>query len=203
MGRYRTYLQVTGSDLEIIQHTNSVFNSNSYILVKEYDCWIIDVGDCDEILKIIKGLSLKGIFLTHIHYDHIYGLNKLIEVIRESKVYTNSYGKKALMDSTANLSFFHDDPFIFSSPEKIVQVCNRQIIPLTAGISAEAIFTPGHNPSCISWIINDSFFTGDSYIPGVNPVTKLPEGDITDAINSKELILSFANGKRIYPGHTV
>ena len=107
------------------------------------------------------------------------------------------------MDSISNLSFFHDDPFVFSSSERIVTVNDRQIIPLSGGIKARAYFTPGHNPSCIAWLINDSLFTGESYIPGVNPVTKLPGGNIADAINSKELILSISNDKRIWPGHTI
>ena len=59
---------------------NSVINSCTYILSVNHfnDYWLIDVGDIDKIEQLIGvDACVRGVFITHAHYDHIYGLNKL------------------------------------------------------------------------------------------------------------------------------
>lgn len=55
--------------------------TNCYILVKGSDAIIIDPGDEEEIIeKELENLNLKGVLLTHSHFDHTgalsYFLNK-------------------------------------------------------------------------------------------------------------------------------
>ena len=188
--------------MKVVKHTNSIFKSNSYVLIDGTDCWIIDVGDCKDILQIVQGLDLKGVFLTHVHYDHIYGLNKLANTIDGIRVYTNLAGQKALMDPIENLSFFHDDPFTFAYPERLVTVDDNQSVLLTSETSIQALFTPGHSETCITWFINDSIFTGDSLIPGIKTVVKLPGGDHLKSVESEQNILALAQDKHIYSGHS-
>lgn len=54
---------------------NTILESKTYILeVDRLDFWIVDPGDVEKIMEIVdKDRVLKGILLTHIHYDHIYG----------------------------------------------------------------------------------------------------------------------------------
>ena len=136
-------------------------------------------------------------------FDHIYGLNKLLSINPNVKVYTNEAGSKMLLNARKNLSFYHDKPFTFEFPEKIVTVNDGDEIVLPDEVTTKAIFTAGHNPSCIIWIIGDAIFTGDSYIPGVKTVTNLPKCDKMLAKQSEELILKLAEGKTIYPGHKI
>ena len=69
--------------VQIIQFVNSVFGSNTYLIKNDYSksCYIIDCGDTEPVIKfLIKNeLDLRGIFVTHTHYDHIYGMNRLCE----------------------------------------------------------------------------------------------------------------------------
>ena len=52
---------------------NTILESKTYILeVDRLDFWIVDPGDVEKIMEIVdKDRVLKGILLTHIHYDHI------------------------------------------------------------------------------------------------------------------------------------
>ncbi len=77
------------------------------------------------------------------------------------------------------------------------------IIDLGHNIRAQAFFTPGHNPSCITWKIGDAIFTGDSYIPGLKTVTNLPGGNKAHAEESVALIKELSKDKFIYPGHEI
>ena len=65
--------------MKIIRIQNSVLNSNSFILSDEtYPyCWLVDVGDIEPIWKAIGNRQMKGVFLTHTHYDHIYGIKNI------------------------------------------------------------------------------------------------------------------------------
>lgn len=163
-----------------------------------FDGIIIDPGD------VWKGFdNVSAVLLTHAHFDHIYGLNELLKITTSTKVYTNEAGREMLLNAKKNLSFYHETPFEFDYPDSIVTVNDGEEVDLGCGLTAKAIFTPGHNPSCITWIIDDATFTGDSYIPGNKTVTNLPKGNKSQAIESEALIKCLSTGKTIYPGHNV
>ncbi len=68
-------------------------------------------------------------------------------------------------------------------------------------IKVKGLTTPGHCPSCVIYCIGDYIFTGDSYLPGVKVVTKLPKGNKKQAFESIEKILHLAEDKTKCPGH--
>lgn len=186
---------------------NSLYASTSNIIVlpNSRDAWLVDCGDAEQIVRFVdrNNLILKGVMLTHGHFDHMYGLNRLAEYDRDLKVLTNDAGKEMIINSRKNLSFYNNMPVSFDYPDMIETVGDKEKVELGAGIEAEVIFTPGHNPSCISWIVGDIIFTGDSYIPGLKTVTNLPKSNKSDALKSERLILSLAEGRTIIPGHIV
>ncbi len=178
----------------VYSHVNSIFNSISY----RFGNVLIDPGDSWD-----GFLSLDTVLLTHAHLDHIYGLNRVLELNPDVKVFTNKWGKEALLNDKLNLSRFHGSPFVFNYPNVIRSVEDGEKVNLKEGLVAKAMFTPGHNPSCITWIIGNKVFTGDSYIPGVGIVTNLPRGNKIQAAESEKRILELSSGKTVYPGHKV
>lgn len=67
---------------------------NCYILINNNDCLIIDPGDnYDDILKVVKSLNIKGILITHYHFDHIGALNKLLNY-KKTNVYDYRLSEK-------------------------------------------------------------------------------------------------------------
>lgn len=175
-----------------LSNTNSLFNSMTY----RFKSVLVDPGDLWEGFD-----DVSDILLTHAHYDHIYGLNSVVEKNPEVLVYTNEYGKRMLLDDRLNLSKYQDKSFVFSHPDKIILVNDGDRIRIGGGLMAEAVFTPGHNPSCITWIVGDAIFTGDSYIHAIKTVTNLPGGNRQQANESEQIIKLLSLGKKIYPGH--
>lgn len=184
----------------IRQIVNTVFRSCSYVISHEGCSWLVDCGDLDQILPLVDG-DLQGVLLTHAHFDHIYGLNSLMILNPGLSVYTNQVGLDTLLNDKLNFSRYYGEPIIFNEPDRVKLVEDREWVELFDGISAQAVFTPGHSPCCISWIIDDALFTGDSFIPGVKTVTNIPHSNKELANESEALIRELAEHRTIYSGH--
>lgn len=185
---------------------NSIFTSRTYFVSSETSrqCVIVDVGDIEPLLDYLKknNLTVSALLLTHVHFDHIYGLPELMKVFPNIPIYTNAFGKEALGDERVNMSRYHEMPINYWG-ENVRVVCDGDKIPLFDGVEAVVYETPGHNPSCLTYVIGKAVFTGDAYIPGVKVVTSLPRANKRLAAESEKRILELAKGKEIYPGHEV
>ena len=186
----------------IRQVINSVFNSCSYVVTQGHRSWLVDCGDVDRILPLIDG-RLCGVLLTHTHLDHIYGLNHLLSVFPAVPIYTNLHGQEGLLSDKMNLSRYHEDPFVLDNPDNIRVIEDGAYISICDDVKAHAVFTPGHSPSCVTWVIGDAVFTGDSFIPGVKTVTIFPHADKALVAQSEALIRDLLEQRTIYPGHSI
>ena len=185
----------------IRQVVNTVFNSCSYVLTQDGASWIVDCGDVDLLLPLIDG-RLKGVMITHSHFDHIYGLNHLLSLFPGVPVLTNEAGREGLLSDRLNFSRYHETPFILDTPEVIRIVEDGELVNLFGDIDVQAIYTPGHSPCSVTWEVGKkALFTGDSYIPGLKTVTNFPHSDKWQAQLSREYILQLAENDIVYPGH--
>lgn len=184
----------------IRQIVNTVFRSCSYVISHEGCSWLVDCGDLDQILSLVDG-KLQGVLLTHAHFDHIYGLNSLMILYPGLSVYTNQAGLDTLLNDKLNFSRYYGEPIIFNEPDRVKLVEDGEWVELFDGIRAQAVFTPGHSPCCVTWMIDDALFTGDSFIPGVKTVTNIPHSNKDLAAESEALIRELAEHRTIYSGH--
>ena len=195
-----------GMDIKFI--TNSFFSSRTYWLSDQQEdkFWLVDCGDIEEVVKQIPTKStIAGVMLTHVHYDHIYGLNRLMTLMPDCLIYTNDFGQKSLTDPKRNFSRYHTevDDFIFEYPEKVVVVGEGEKIELYEGVYADVFYTPGHDESGLCYKVGEDLFTGDAYIPGVKTVTTFPHSSKKKALESDLRISSFLSGMKVWPGHTI
>ena len=164
------------TEMNIHQIVNSVFTSNAYILSVEGKDWhvLIDIGDIAPIKQCVqeKCGTVQALFLTHTHYDHIYGIKDLLRLYPDCIVYTSSFGKEALGSDKLNFSRYHNDPVIWMGDK-----------------------------SCLTYKVENNVFSGDSYIPGVKVIASFPNSDREDARISKERIMELTKDCSLYPGH--
>lgn len=186
---------------------NSIFNSMTYILpVGNYsrDCWLVDCGDVEKVIN--QGWRVRGVLLTHAHFDHIYGLNKLMEVFPDALVYTNAEGKEGLQNPKWNFSRYHEEVenFVFCKLENVRVLETESVYELDNDFSIEVLFTPGHDPSCITYKIGNCLYTGDAYIPGVKVVTTFPRSKRCQAAKSLTRLKMLERfGLEIKTGHWI
>ncbi len=188
--------------MTITRFINSVFSSNSFIIEEEGDAILIDVGDWKPLSSFLnsRSLNLKAVFLTHTHYDHIYGIRELMKEYPSVPIYTSPFGKEALAKSNWNFSRYHDDPIEIKSSQ-IIPLSDNQEIDISNLVKVKIIATPGHDKSCLSYIIGDSLFSGDSYIPNIKVIASFPNSDKQQATHYYNFLQSLSKKYHLYPGH--
>lgn len=186
------------------QIVNSVFTSNTYILsVEGKDGHVlIDIGDIAPIKQCVqeKCGTVQALFLTHTHYDHIYGIKDLLRLYPDCIVYTSSFGKEALGSDKLNFSRYHNDPVIWMG-DNVTVLHENDKVEIFPGIFVEVFETPGHDKSCLTYKVENNVFSGDSYIPGVKVIASFPNSDREDARISKERIMELTKDCSLYSGH--
>lgn len=195
--------------MEVVQIKNTYFNSNTYILSisDSQEVWLVDCGDIEPILDWMgrnRKTNVIGVFLTHSHFDHIYGLNNLSEKFPHIYVYiANQVGFDALYDIRQNGSRYADIPFVLADNVKVCLLQNvEESIVIWRDIEGRYYSVKGHSQDSVCFEFANYLFTGDSFIPNIRTVSKLKGGNREEA---KQTILdikeTFSGDIVICPGH--
>lgn len=193
--------------IQIKEIVNSIFTSKTYILFCEGEdkAWLVDIGDVEPVVTFLeeKDLTVEGVFLTHAHFDHIYGLPELVRRYHQCKVYVTEYAKQSLASDKLNMSRYHESPVTYEGDNVIVVHEGEEMVLFKNEPLMCFYETPGHNPGCLTMVLGNNIFTGDAYIPGVGANTKVPRSNKEQAKQSMERILNLAESKILYSGHKV
>lgn len=193
------------SEVRIVKHINRFNTSNTYLLYTEGspEVWIIDPGDASFVLDWLTEYRKEpaGIFVTHSHIDHIYGINSIREYYPLLSVYVSEDGKSGLLSSKLNLSYYHKRPYVVKDENLVVLTENGEVM-LWNDVMLKVHATPGHNTESLSFQIGGHLFTGDALIPGVKVFTKFHGGNKLQAKETIDRIFSLFSGEQmIWPGH--
>ena len=178
--------------------------TNCYLLcnmdIKE--CVLIDPADSqDEISRMIdeSGCSLKGILLTHGHFDHIMAA----DAVRDKygvKVYASCDEKNTLEQPHINLGEAYG---LKLSVKADVWHKDGEILKL-AGFDIEALHTPGHSEGGSCYYVREIgvLFSGDTLFCGSVGRTDFPGGSMSEIVRSiKEKVMVLPDDTKVYPGH--
>ena len=192
--------------IEHIRLINSQFNSNTYILSKENESsvWLVDPGDTLPVFEWINlhhKTTVAGILLTHTHFDHIYGVNDILEKFPECVIYVaNDYGKEGLTNIKQNGSKYTGKPIVIEKTDN-VRFFETEMA-LWPDVTLTTQITPGHSDDSICVIIDNLLFSGDTLIKDVRTVTKLKGGSVEKLNHTVSIIEQWkGNGHHICPGH--
>lgn len=191
--------------MNVKRFVNSIFTSNSYLIYFDDlpDTWIVDPGDSEPILDwiFINNKIPKGILITHSHFDHIYGINQIIEKYSDISIYSSLEAKIGMQCSKLNASYYMEFPFTVESKNfKIIS--NNDIVKLSYNLNAKVYFTPGHNNDCMTFLIGNYLFTGDALIPGIKVHLKSKYSNKEQAQKSVSFIINFFDPNILLcPGH--
>ena len=193
--------------VDCIRFVNTWFTSNTYILShKEYDnVWLVDPGDIQPITEWIKKNGKKnvsGILLTHAHFDHIYGINEILNDYPLCIIYTaNDYGRELLYDAKKNASRYSEiGPIVVEKSAGILFY--EQALHLWPDICMSVFRTPGHSDDSVCLSLEGILLTGDTLIKDLRTVTKVKGGSVEKLEHSIALLESLkGRGFMVMPGH--
>ena len=190
----------------IIKQFNSSksFSCNVYVCSKNNVNFIIDPGFFSEKMKAyidsIGGLDF--ILLTHGHFDHFLGVDELINIYPNCKIYIHEEEIDLLFDSRKNgTKLFLNKNY---EPSFNINSILSGILYID-GIDLEVIYNPGHTIGSCSFYFKDDnvMFVGDFIFSNSIGRCDLPTGSVKQMNQSLESfkLKEFDLDLIIYPGH--
>lgn len=146
-----------------------------------------------------SGFEIAGILLTHGHFDHIFGVEKLKE-LSGAKVYAYEAEKVLCEDAYVNVSAQTGRKCTIKVDE---YVTDGQEISL-ADMTCKVLATPGHTVgSCCYYFEEDKLLiSGDTLFLESVGRTDLPTGSMAKLNRSiKEKLAVLPEDVKVYPGH--
>ncbi len=181
-----------------------ICQTNCYFIYREgsQDVIFFDPADKgDYIYETLKekGFQVKGILLTHGHFDHIWGVNRLKELSGAS-LYAYEAEKVLCEDAVTNVSDQVGRPYTVS-PDRYLQD-NEEIT--IADMNCRLIATPGHTVgSCCYYFAEEGILiAGDTLFQDSVGRTDLATGSMGALVRSvKEKLFVLPEETKVYPGH--
>lgn len=195
---------VNMSELKIGRLMLGICQTNCYFLYREGSHEVIFVDPADkgdyiyEALKD-KGFEVKGILLTHGHFDHIWGSNRLRE-LTGAPIYAYEEEKVLCEDAVTNVSDQVGRPYTVV-PDKYLKDKEELTI---AGITFQVIATPGHTVGSCCYYFEDAgiLIAGDTLFEESVGRTDLATGSMSSLSRSiKDRLFLLPEETKVYPGH--
>ncbi|MEO1199326.1 MAG: MBL fold metallo-hydrolase [Pseudomonadota bacterium] len=171
----------------------------SYVLGGDHLA-IIDPGPDDDahydrLVEVIAGRPVHHIIVTHTHRDHVALADRLAQALGAETVGA-TFTPRDGSDGTSGLDAAHDQDFM---PDIALSDGMRLN---TAGVTLEAIATPGHAANHFALGLEDTgvVFTGDHVMGWSTSVVAPPDGHMGDYMRSLEKLLT-RNDTLYLPGH--
>ncbi|HXH65109.1 MAG TPA: MBL fold metallo-hydrolase [Mariprofundaceae bacterium] len=171
--------------------------------VLDYDsqAGVTATHSADEVAAYVEaaGLAVDWILETHIHADHLTAAAYLKERLG---------GNTGIGDRIVDVLAYwvpvfdtaRDTPADGSQFDRLFADGERFAI---GGLTVRVMHTPGHTPACVSYLIGDAVFVGDTlFMPYVGTSrTDFPDGDAATLYRSIHGILSLPDSTRIFTAH--
>ena len=150
---------------------------------KGREALIIDpvIENTSEYLKVLKKLDLRLVKVidTHIHTDHISGLNELAKQTSCSKI-MGKHSASEVID-------------IRVKDNEKIKIENIELI---------SMYTPGHTDCSYSFLMKDRIFTGDTLLINGTGRTDFQNGNPVEQYHSLfDKILKLPEKTLVYPAH--
>ena len=191
-------------DMKIEGFVMGSVGTNVYLLINEetLETVLVDPGDCSQrFLDHLQeeGLKIVGILLTHGHYDHILGIEKLREHY-PVPVFAHEAEEALLNNPNNNLSAMTGRPCVVKD---VTYVKDGQTLQM-AGYNFQVLHTPGHTPGgCCYYIASEKILiSGDTLFCTSVGRTDFPGGSMSDLIRGiKDKLMVLPDEVRVLPGH--
>jgi glyoxylase-like metal-dependent hydrolase (beta-lactamase superfamily II) len=155
----------------------------------------------DEIIAYVKaeGLKVEWILETHVHADHLSAAPHLkkhlggrIGIGSNIRTVQKTFGE-----------IFNVEPEFRRDGSQFDALFDDNARFSVGGIDAHVLWTPGHTPACLTYVIGDAAFVGDTlFMPDYGTARcDFPGGDAAALFRSIQKIFALPDGTRLFMCH--
>ncbi len=175
--------------------------TNSYLIYNHTEALAVDVGgDPAPILDFLQKnkLKLSAILLTHLHFDHTYGVQRLAQSTG-AKVFA-SKKDEYMLQSELGLGGKWGLPAVEQYSFEDLQEGNQTYL----GTTCQVLATPGHTPGGLSFYFPEAsiVIVGDTLFHRSVGRTDFPRGDLeTLMLSIHKKLFTLPAATTVYAGH--
>jgi len=152
----------------------------------------------------MEDLQVDYIVETHVHADHMTGADFLKSKFPGAKtaIGENVTQVQSLFKGIFNLDSKTDN-FEPNGTQFDILLKDKQEFNL-GSLKVKVLYTPGHTPACVSLVIGDAVFTGDTlFMPDMGTARcDFPAGSVENLYNSIQRLYSeLPDDTRVFVGH--
>lgn len=178
--------------------------TNCYVVWNQdtKEALVFDPGDSSQKIYdflVRNNLSLKAIFFTHGHFDHISAATKLVN-LTHATTYISKEEEKLVADANLNCSAMFGKPISFIPEELIL---DGQVLSYL-GTTIKVIETPGHTQGSVCYYFEHDCFliSGDTLFFESYGRCDFPTGNEHKLMDSlHQLFTQLPSEVKVYPGH--
>lgn len=166
-------------------------------------CYIIDCGmQPDPLIQLIREreLELRGVLLTHCHYDHIGGIEELFEAFGPVPTRVHPIEADWNRDPMLNLSGRSGWPCVAPQPD--LRYEDGASLDLL-GCTFEVLHLPGHSPGSVGLLDRSggTLIAGDTLFAGSIGRVDFPTSDPEHMKSTLRRLLELPDETVVHPGH--
>ena len=171
------------------------------VLDFDYASGRTDTKSADEVIQYVRdnGLTVEWLLETHVHADHLsaapyiqervggkIGIGDRIKIVQDTFGKVFNEGTEFQRDGSQ-----FDQLFVEGDSLHIGQ------------LRADVLHTPGHTPACLTYVIGNAAFVGDTlFMPDFGTARcDFPGGSADTLFDSVQKILALPDETRIFVGH--
>jgi len=167
----------------------------------DYAAGRIAYGSADEIIAhvVAAGLTVEWLIETHVHADHLSGAPYIQDKLG-GKLAIGS-GIKVVQDTFGKV--FNEGTEFRRDGSQFDRLFEDGDTYTIGRMPAFVMHTPGHTPACMTHVVGDAAFIGDTlFMPdGGSARADFPGGDAGALYDSIRRILSLPDGMRLFVCH--
>jgi len=160
----------------------------------------LSTRSADAVLQAVadQGLTLAYVLETHAHADHL-SAGDHIRRLTGARLVIGADITKVL---TVFAPMFDADDVPIDGSQFDILLREGDTLPFGT-LTITILHTPGHTPACITYLIGDAAFVGDTmFMPDYGTArTDFPGGDARTLYRSIERILALPADTRVFVGH--
>lgn len=186
----------------VVQDPNSnscaVYDS---VMDIDYAAGRITYDHADAMIAFIKdnNLKLEWIVETHVHADHL----SAAPYIQEKLGGKIGIGSKIMIVQDVFGKIFNEGTEFQRDGSQFDALFEDGDTYTIGGLTATALYTPGHTPACMTHVVGDAAFVGDTlFMPdGGSARADFPGGDAGQLYDSIQKVLSLPDETRLFMCH--